>query len=469
MLDTSQNIFRRIVREVCTVYKIPPVRTFRIPDAKEDDEDAGAILGDYYGQMRLDEAMAEAHRLAKASTIVFLRPRVVSIPEGERPPMTATGALTPLVTMSSEQNEQGTLIQRQNATGGIPDLGTDSPAEMRLEIITPDLAHVVLSADDPTRMDGFAYYAVAETERGDTERAWIYYTRDTIRFLSDGGEQIKNPWGGEDELPNRYGIIPVVPFPCASQAVGFWNDNWNRDAYRANLIVGVLCTYMNFLVKTQSFKQMVFSGDRFNTQDLLNATIDPLVPITLPEGATAITLDLNTQLAAIDGVIRGKIMSIANNYGISAENFTITSQVASGYALRIMNRALEELRKADEVVCAVVEKGLFDIVRRIIEVDFPETAISPDLELRFNPVESSYPAAPQEEQARWEFEFKNGISSPVGYLIAKDPDLTREDAIAKLQQIKEENAEIEPERSALDLVFGGSVAGKGAKGVAQTA
>jgi hypothetical protein len=213
----------------------------------------------------------------------------------------------------------------------------------------------------------------------------------------------------------------------------------------------VLNTYINYLVKTQSFKQIAFSGTV--GPDVLNAISDPLYPLVVPEGATAAVLDLNTQLAAIDQVIKGKVMAIANNYGISSENFSVTGTLASGYALKIANRSLEEIRTADREVARRVEDQLFVLTRLINNLEYPEP-IPEELALDWDPGEIEYPASQAEEQGHWNFEFDNGISNAIDYLIEENPDLTREEAMVKLEMIRDENKKLKPEPSVLETVFG---------------
>jgi len=405
MLDTSQNIFRRIVREICTVYKQPAVRELIVPSSESSSEPVEVPAYDaLVQQTNLDWRMAEAHRLAKASWVCFLRPRIV------------------------------------------PDTG-----EMRLDLITPDVAHVDLDQNDPLSIRGFGYLVQGRNKRGDAGEWWVYYTVEQIRYLDATGREVENPFSDDLDTTNPYGVIPVVPFFCASPTAEFWDLNWNKDAVRANYIIGVLNTYVNYLVKTQSFKQIAFTGQI--GADVLSAISDPLYPLVLPEGATAATLDLNTQLMAIDSVVKGKVMAIANNYGISGENFNVTGSNMSGYALRISNRGLEEIRAADVVVASRTETELFNLMRLINNAEGGDD-IPDGLKLRWNPSEIDYPPTPQEEQSRWEFEFRNGISNQVDYLIAKDPDLSREDAMVVLEQVKEESASLAPNKSVLETMFG---------------
>ncbi len=406
MLDTSQNIFRRIVRETCTVYNGPVVRELIKPtqiDGKAEPVDV-PVYPERLRQMDFDWRLAEAQRIAKAAWVCFLRPRVLS------------------------------------ETG-----------EMRLDIITPDMAHVDLSADDPMKMVGFGYLVRGKDKTGAERECWVYYTDEEVLYLDGTGVEIENPFSDDLDVENPYGRIPVIPFFCTSPTIEFWDLHWNKDAVRANYIIGVLNTYINYLVKTQSFKQIAFGGNV--TAELMSAIADPLFPIVLPTGATAATLDLNTQLGAIDDVIKGKVMAIANNYGISNENFNITGSIASGYSLKVANRALEEIREQDKLVAQKVEVELFDLIRLINNTDGDEL-IPEELELRWNPGEIEYPPSMQEEQSRWEFEFRNGITNAIDYLIGKDPELTREEAMEILQRVKDEAKELRPEKSVLDQVFG---------------
>jgi hypothetical protein len=421
MLDTSQNIFRRIIRETCSVYKSKVVRELVTPSDEGKPKVADVpIYNQRLMEMKFDWMMSEAQRIGKAAWVCFLRPRF----------MRRTG-------------------------------------EMRLDIITPEITQVDLYEDDPLRMKGFGYRVTAMIKRGEVTEpmeVWVYYTDEKILYLDSSGREVANPFAKTDEdlgTENPYGVIPVIPFFCVPPTVEFWDLHWNKDAVRANYIIGVLNTYMNYLVKTQSFKQVAFTGEVSNA--LLSAISDPLFPLQLPEGTTAATLDLNTQLAAIDGVIRNKVIAIANNYGIASDNFTITGSPSSGYSLKIANRALEEIREQDKVVASMVEEQLFDLIRIINNTEGGEP-IPEELELRFNPAEIEYPPTMAEEQSRWNFEFDNGISNAVDYLIKKDPELTREEAMEVLARVKEENEKIRPEPDPLETVFGGGKPKFGGKG-----
>ena len=397
MEDTSMNIFRRIVREICSVYKEPAERV--IKDASADLQEKANAL---FRRLRMDQTMQVAHRYAKAATVSFILVRPVG--------------------------DQGEVV---------------------LRVLTPDQVYVESDPEAPSRLTLFAYSTDITDKEGKPRTIWTAYT-DTERWLTDntGKMLTDDPRTGEVyETENIYGIVPAVAFPAEFQIRSFYNPNWNRDAAEANLKIGMFLTYLGYLVKTQSFKQITVSADNIDPS-LGDQILDPLMPFLLQGGATATTLDLNTQLGAIDQVIRGKVSAIANNYGISAENFSLTTQAASGFSLKIANQALQDIREADIPLCASVEQRLYDILAKITE-ELPEGA-----EVQLNPGEVSWPEEWTTEEARWTFEFKNGLSSPVDYLLARDPQKSREEAVTYIKTRQAEIRQLKPTMSAWELVAG---------------
>lgn len=413
MADTSMNILNRVVNEICTVYKEPAKRTIDgISDVEQESLDM------LYASLDADQVLAEAHRYAKAATMSFIMPR--AIPDENR---------------------------------------------IVLRLITPDNVYVETSSEDPTRMTLFAY-ASNVTVKGKTEQVWNCYTKDERWFCDRGGKVLDRSrlmrYFGERaeemaDTENKYEMIPVVAFPAAFQASEFWNENWNHDAYEGTLKIGMLWTNLSYLAKTQSFKQIVITADKIS-DETKNTILDPLMPLVMSSGGTATTLDLNTQLTQMYELIQGKIAGIANNYGISMSNFSLTTQPQSGFSLKIANQSLQDIRQYDIPLCQSVEKRLYKIIARIANVD-DIASLPEDKEIRFNPGDVSWPEEWPTEKDRWMFEFENGISSPVDYLISRDPQKTREDAMAEIQKRQEEIKQLKPSVSPWSVLTGGAVNG----------
>ena len=393
MQDDSNNIFRRIVREICTVYK-KGVKREILEGGEELESD---IWDEMMDESKLDWILGEAHRLSKAQTISFLRVYYVE--------------------------------KRQ---------------KIAVEIIPADFVQVDLDPDDPFEIKGFGYRVKRKTPSGGDVEAWIYMTEEKIYYLDSSGSPIKNPYVEEPEVTeedNIYGMIPVVPFHAVAPVRSFWRLNWNKDAYNGSIMVGVLSTYLNYLVKTQSFKQVYFSGGKAST-DMIRGIFDPLFPISLPDGASAGVLDLQARVDAISDVIQRKSMNIANNYGISPQNFTMSGDVQSGFAIKVSNRSLEEIREADKLLAFEVEKKLFNVIRTV--GNYWGRGIGELWELKWNPGEISYPMTWEETEKKWLFEFKAGATNVIDYIMSTDPELSREEAMERVLEIQDENEELSP-------------------------
>jgi hypothetical protein len=403
MLDTSMNIFRRIVREICSVYREAGTRKITGAERKIQEE-----LDALYNDLHIDQVMQVAHRYSKAATMSFI-----------------------LVRYAHADNGEGKLI---------------------LRVLAPEQVIVEQDPEEPTKMGLFGYATTVETKDKKNIILWTIYTATERWFADSKGEPLSvDPRTGEIyDTDNVYGIIPAVAFPCEYQVRDFWNINWNRDAAEANIKIGLLNTYMNYLVKTQSFKQIVINSDHVS-DEVKTAILDPLFPLLLAGGGSASTLDLNTQLGAIDQVIQGKVAAIANNYGISAQNFTLTTQAASGFSLKIANQSLQDIRAADIPLCSMVEQSLYRAIATVAEAE-GIASFDPDATVAFNPGEFSWPEEWATERNRWEFEFANGIASPVDYIVANDPQLTREDAIAKIVKRQDEMKMLKPKMSPWEMI-----------------
>lgn len=397
MLNSSMNIFRRIVREICSVYREPAER--RIAGASDAINEKLKAL---YTGLIVDQTMAVAHRYSKAGTICFVMVR---------------------------QIESGLFLR----------------------VLTPDQVYIETDDENLRKITVFAYVAEIKDNRGVKQKIWTVYTPEERYYANNTGKALSyDPrTGGAYDPANVYGIIPAVAFPAEFQILDFWSLNWNKDAYEANIKIGLMNTYLDYLVKTQSFKQITISADSVS-DDVKGQILDPLFPLLLSGGGTAQVLDLNTQLAAIDQVIRGKVSAIANNYGISNENFSLTTQAASGFSLKIANQSLQDIRLADIPLCASVEQSLYKIIATMSDDELPEDGV-----LTFNPGEVTWPEEWATERDRWEFEFENGLASPVDYLIANDPQLDRIEAGKIIKERQAEIKALKPITSAWDLITRG--------------
>lgn len=402
--DVSVNIFRLIIRRICSVYKKPAVREL-IKGEKTVKSD---IWNNWKKETNLDVIMQEAHRLSKACTTCYLHIR------------------------TSEKKEK-----------------------IMLHVYTPDIIHVETDPEDNITPISISYmFTVIDPKyKKKNTQYWVYYNNEHRYFLNQAGELLKkDPRTDESySIENKYGIIPIIPFPAELPVVEFNNEHWNENAYEANTHIGITKTRMNVLIKWQTHKQMWIAGQL--EEKLKNATISEAAALFLDEGGQAGVIDLNSSaLESLMKIIQQNIITIGEEFGISPDQFVAQGNVQSGFALKIKSQSLEEIREADVPICSVVEKQLFKMIRIINNIDFKDQ-ISENLTLNFNPGEVTFPEPWVEEQQKWEFKFVLGVANAIDYLIKEDPDLTRKDAEKKLLEIRAETERIKPKKGLVEQLI----------------
>ena len=398
--DVTANVFKRIVNQICTVYKEPAKRELMNTSGNIVESE---IWDKWKKDTMIDVVMQEAHRLSKADTVCYLHIRT-----------------------STKKDK------------------------IYLHVYTPDIVHVETDPEDKVTPISISYlFTYGE------KQYWVYYSKDNRYYLDASGSMLeKDPRTKEVyEKENIYGIIPIVPFHAKIPVVKYYNEHWIESAYESTLNIGVVKTQSNYLIKYTSHKQIVLTGPV--SEAVKKNIIDPVYPLVLDQDGSATTLDLTTgSLEANTKYIKELTVSIAGEFGISAESFAITGNVQSGFALKIKNTALEEIRIADIPISGMVEANIFTTFRIINNIDFPEQKIPEELVLRFNPGEIKFPEPWPEEQKRWEFRFKNGTANQIDFMISEDPQLSREDAEKKLVAIREETLRIKPTVSLVDQILG---------------
>jgi hypothetical protein len=80
----------------------------------------------------------------------------------------------------------------------------------------------------------------------------------------------------------------------------------------------------------------------------------------LTTNGDAQVLNWESNLTQVGEQIQNQIFAIASNYGISAENFKLTSQAVSGFARKVARERLDEIREEQKTVWRHAEERLFE-------------------------------------------------------------------------------------------------------------
>lgn len=397
-IDKSLNTFREIIKQTSTVYKKPAQRQLLVNGNEVDNDRYNQLLKDVY----IDTVMAHAHKISKACTMCFLRVKYI-----------------------------------------------EELDKIEIEIHTPDNVHIETETYSNKVMKSFSYSFINKNKE-----YWVYYTADKILYLNASGSLLdENPL--TDSIyknENPYGFIPVIPFFVEAPIFDFFSPLLNADAYDAGIWVMIYQALLNRCSKYISFSQVWVKGA--DSEKLKNHNLDFSTLLDLGDDGEVgiLKFDANA-ISILDTHIREKNMLVAMQYGISPSQFNMTGNVQSGYALRIEKEGLQEVRISDIPICTQTETSLFFILRFFNNYYYTEQ-IPEDAILKFNPTEIEYPEPWDTEKTKWEFEMDKGISNQVDYMISKDPELTREEALAKLNLIKKENETINP-KTTLDRIIDG--------------
>jgi hypothetical protein len=224
----------------------------------------------------------------------------------------------------------------------------------------------------------------------------------------------------------------------------FWDQDTGRDLYNAALMIGIKMTLFDYYFKVASFKQPYIVGDEITVPS--KQILDPLTVFQAKgEGAQVGLLDMQINMNQLKDALVFQINSIINNYGISADQWSLSISEMSGRALKIRNRALLEIRQEQIPLYREYEQDIFDKTKIVNNAHFPETQIkSAEFSVDFGEIE--FPEDPEEELRLDTKRLKMGLIS-LGQLYKKyNPDVDEKEGekiiiknLEKLKELREEH------------------------------
>jgi hypothetical protein len=173
---------------------------------------------------------------------------------------------------------------------------------------------------------------------------------------------------------------------------------------------------------------LVGKGDRI---DGLNGQIlDPLSILTLNGDNTEISvLDMQSNYEQLHRVITELGNELAINYGISPNQFRMTSQVSSGFALQMENIRLDRNTFEQQQEFKGYERELFNMIRLVSE--YYSKKIDDTFNIDFK--EPFYPTDKTTSTQNNKELIDLGLISSVEILMNENPDLTEAEAIIKVK------------------------------------
>ena len=275
--------------------------------------------------------------------------------------------------------------------------------------------------DDPLKPEAITYPITSKSTVLDgTPELWVYWDRDNTFTFDESGKMY-----AEDDNPdmiNPYGVLPFIEcFREGKPEFSYIDTNASNDLISTNLGINVAETNKNANVMFQSFGYLFVNGAGIDKdtmqigQDKINFLgVDGSISIVSPPNA----------IPALDESIQSSYKMLAQNYHLPI-SFVEGSTAASGVALKLRNIELTDERKSDVTRWRDIEFKLFELERLMIAVELGQDA--GDLEdVDFS--ESVEVLNDQEQREKWDWELSKGLIDLADILMAKNPDLNREEA-----------------------------------------
>ncbi|MFZ9243192.1 MAG: phage portal protein [Sediminibacterium sp.] len=365
-IDLTNNIFKKIINRISRVYAFGCERTI---------EDANAQT--VYKQLNVDSFMIEADKKLNAFNDLLIH-----------------------IAWDYKNNKPALMFRYPHAT--------------KVEV------------DSFGNVEEVEYLVSKEKD----QEKWAYWTKDEHYYkVYDKKNKVKIEYveGNENGI-NPYGILPFVFMNNQFRDSGqFYDEFGGEDLINITLDNSIYSTFKNYLIKWQSFKQIVVTGS--NVGAISGQMLDPSQALTASGQDIDIKLlDLQSNLQQLNDVLKDSVNQVALNYDISPQSFMMTQQVQSGFALQMQNLALDERTKLRQKDFVEYENELNKLIVLICNVNGMRLKEN-DFAVIIN--EPTYPLSDMEKIELWTKEIDLAIKSPVE-ILAESNGITDEEAIIKL-------------------------------------
>ncbi len=371
-LALGQNISRRIVDEVASLYDQPAKR-----ELKDDAEQT---------KFRAEEKRLHLHELLQ---------------ENQR-----------LLTLCNE-----TMMWRYDGADGLP----------RLRIVTSNMFDAIPDPRDPLVHAGILIDRETPTIfEGDKRKNLPHWDLwdDTYRYPINAYGRLVTDKGDPASEPIAHGLgrIPGVLLHRREPTFRLLDASHGADIVSAHLAVVLLNMLIMRLAKVQGEKQPVIQGNLAALAD--GQVMDGENPLKLPPETKATMLAMATDPEHYIKAKRDVMASIAQSYGLSYEQLTISESAkeTSGKSYEVRRMKLNEIRAEAKRRASINERLIVDLMGFDTEG------------MKIDHREPTLPQDPVAEIVLLADKSRMGLDSPIAYLQRQDTDLHREDAIALMQK-----------------------------------
>jgi hypothetical protein len=381
------NVIKRIVHELATLYRKPAARTVA-------DSTANLAYQEVQRQTGHHEKARQYQRLALLHKYLWIYPRVVNW----------NGARMP-----------------------------------RLEIVEPHCLYLVTHPLEPTRLICVLIdQQVMSPRMGDMaqDRPAFLAVTDSEYFRVTASGIVMQETVREHGFKRLPGVLLALDAPPGQ----LFDSMGGEDLVSAHLAVW----FENVLLLKESksaTKVPIIAGDV--TRLARAQAMDTEVPIEMPDGTTINSVDMSMDLAIFRDTADNILERAAANYGIPPA-ILHHAGATSGYEIELRHVGIRERRLEQETPFREFERELATVTAEVLSVDLPDSSFSTDgWSINFGDIQM--PREPMEELTIFEKARTLGLTNTRDELMDRDPDLTEQDAMDEIA----ENVRVETKRVVL--------------------
>jgi len=211
---------------------------------------------------------------------------------------------------------------------------------------------------------------------------------------------------------NPFGRLPFLFMQNGFRDAEFFDQYTGDDMISITLDNAVYNTFKNYLIKWQSFKQLVITGNNVNAFD--GQLLDPSSALTAEgEDVNIDILDLQSNLKELRETIDAAAEKVALNYNISPSAFRLSSQATSGFSKMMENAQLDEFTRGQQEDFEQYEKELYSLIVLVGEKN--NKKYGGEFNIQITP--PYYQESRQTEIDVYEKEISLGLTNPITILM----------------------------------------------------
>lgn len=294
-----------------------------------------------------------------------------------------------------------------------------------LDIITPDNFYAVSHPLDPAKLIGVIFSSKPQGKQITVnDPHWtLWSAAETFRL--DGNGRIIS----ESYRLHEYERIPGELIHREIPDQRLLDADSGEDLVSAHKAVALLNVLMLKEQKSGT-KQGYTVGDVGETA--MGQQHDSETMVHFDEGITPGTLDLGADPRTFIDATRAVIKQVAANYQIPESVFDLSYQASSGFEIELKRVGLREKRRDQVMDFRDTERSLVDLQARVLASDLPELAFSTDgWAIDFGEVET--PQDPMQMLEYWRKLREMSLGNTVDFAMQLNPEFSEKQASAWIE------------------------------------